>query len=259
MLVVCFISLVIYLFIYYMLFSIIYLFVYFFIYAFIIYLCFTHLCVYVFILRTQKKCSFETKKVLFSNWGQLYPAISKLPFLVTTCSRASTPIRTCGIKVLSSAVRTSALRTTNHSRPAQALFPWAGPPGKLGKPLLNHRQLPWTCWRKKSERNKLLAIWWIFWKNHMWTKMNEMIFGYFWIVQLPAKQSRWSDSPVVLVGPCGSYGFLWLLWIFSCLFYELSYPAAGSVVNQVAFLHLRPIEDTQHAQDLGTTFDLKHS
>ena len=130
---------------YYMLFSIIYLCVYFyfFIYAFI-YLCLIHVCGYVFILRTKKKSAhLNTKKVLFSNWVSyimLYHAISKLPFLVTTCSRASTPIRTCGIKVLSSAVRTSALRTTNHSRPAQALFPWK--PGKLGKPLVNHRQLP---------------------------------------------------------------------------------------------------------------------
>ena len=47
---------------------------------------------------------------------------------------------------------------------------------------------------------------------------------------------------------------------YPCLFYVFSMILLDPLdFHQVAFLHLRPIEDTQHAQDLGTTFDERNT
>ena len=174
----------------------------------------------------KKGAHLKTKKVLFSNWVSyimLYPSCPSWsrpvlglqhPFARAESRYYPLP---CGLPPCEP-------RTTRG--PPRPCF-LGSPPGKLGKPMVNHRQLPWTC-RKKYERNKLLAIWWIFWKNHMWRKMNEMIFGLSNCPSKAADQIHLSNCWALWIR------FLWILMVAMDLFMSflwtfLQYPAAGSV------------------------------
>mmetsp|Transcript_52421 Transcript_52421/g.159327 ORF Transcript_52421/g.159327 Transcript_52421/m.159327 type:complete len:264 (-) Transcript_52421:557-1348(-) len=101
----------------------------------------------LFLSAMRSKLSVKASAYTTHGWSGREIRASSSPLAVRTCSRASTPIRRCGIRTWSSDAWTSAFRTTNHSR---ALHSDSGPSSSDSSKALLMPRTGWSYSPKDS-------------------------------------------------------------------------------------------------------------